>query len=292
MPTAVVDAIPTRYEIRGAGAPMLMFSPGGFDATLDRWTTIASYASVRLLDHLTRRYRCIIFDRRETGESGGRVEAVSWAHYVRQGHALLQHLGIERAHIVGGCMGCSVAIAFGVAHPEATSSLLLWWPVGGARYRINSHQRFAEHIAFVKQHGLAAVAALAAGSGKSFGQDPRGGPWAAVLRRDQGFGSAYARLDVDRYLEIVAEMARTLVDRDTAPGAEPEELFRVRAPALIVPGRDATHATSAARYLEECLSGAEYWDVPIVQQTEHTAPPRVLEFLDRAEARERTERTV
>ena len=33
--------------------------------------------------------------------------------------------------------------------------------------------------------------------------------------------------------------------------------------ALIVPGHDESHATSAARYLEECLPKSEYWDAPI-----------------------------
>lgn len=279
MATAVVDGITTRYEIRGAGAPLLMFSPGGFDATLEKWTTIASYASVKLLHHLSQHFQCIVFDRRETGQSGGRVEVVTWAHYVRQGFGLLQHLGIARAHVAGGCMGCSVAVGFGVAHPEATLSLLLWWPVGGARYRINSHQRFAEHVAYVKEHGLEAVVSLARSGDKSFGQDPRGGPWVAVVRRDAEFAAVYARQDVGEYLRVVLEMGRALVDRDTSPGAEPEDLFQLHVPALVVPGHDATHATSAARYLEECLPQAQYWDVPVDQQREHNAPPRVLDFL-------------
>lgn len=74
-------------------------------------------------------------------------------------------------------------------------------------------------------------------------------------------------------------MPTALIDRDTAPGAEPEELLRCEIPALIVPGRDASHATSAARYLEECLPAAEYWDVLPGGQVEETAPARVLEFL-------------
>jgi len=49
-----------------------------------------------------------------------------------------------------------------------------------------------------------------------------------------------------------------------------------------VPGRDASHATSAARYLEECLPRSEYWDVLPEAQTEQTAPARVLEFLEKA----------
>jgi pimeloyl-ACP methyl ester carboxylesterase len=278
--TAVIDGITTRYEVRGSGTPLLMFSPGGFDATLEKWTTLGVYARIKVLDHLSPHYTCIVFDRRETGQSGGRVERVTWAHYVAQGRGLLDHLKIDRAHIMGGCMGCSPAVAFGVAHREATLSLLLWWPVGGAKYRINGHLRFAEHVAYVKQHGLGQVAALAKSGDKSFGEDPRGGPWVSVLRRDAAFADAYVRLDVEHYTQLVAGMARTLLDRDTAPGAEPEDLLQLDIPALIVPGGDATHATSAARYLHECLPASQYWDVPVAVQTETNAPARLLEFLD------------
>ena len=79
-------------------------------------------------------------------------------------------------------------------------------------------------------------------------------------------------------------MSRTLLDRDTAPGAEPEDLMRLNIPTLIVPGDDSSHATSAARYLKECLPGAEYWDVGPEDQTEATAPARVIEFLDKISA--------
>ena len=282
MADAVIDGIATHYEVRGSGAPLLMFSPGGFDATLEKWTTLGVYARTNMLAHLSRHYTCIVFDRRETGQSGGRVERITWAHYVAQGHGLLRHLNIDRAHIMGGCMGCSSAAAFAVVHPDVTASLLLWWPVGGAKYRINGHRRFAEHVKYVTQNGLEAVVALAQSSTKSFGEDPRGGPWVSVLRRDPAFADAYVRQDVDQYAQVVTGMMRALLDRDTAPGAEPEDLLRLNVPALIVPGRDATHATSAARYLEECLPNAQYWDVPVAEQTEETAPPRLLEFLGTA----------
>src|SRR5438876_4538443 len=138
---AVIDGITTRYEVRGSGAPVLMFSPGGFDATLDRWTTLGVYARIRILDHLSRKYMCIVFDRREAGQSGGRVERVTWAHYVDQGRGLLKHLNFKRAHLLGGCMGCCPVVAFGVAHPERVLSMILYWPVGGAKYRISTHKR-------------------------------------------------------------------------------------------------------------------------------------------------------
>jgi hypothetical protein len=68
--------------------------------------------------------------------------------------------------------------------------------------------------------------------------------------------------NIDAYKLIVVGMARTMFDRDTAPGAEPEDLLRLDISALVIPGQDAAHATSAARYLEECLPRAEYWECP------------------------------
>ena len=280
MASAVVDGIETRYELLGSGPPLLMYAPGGFDATVEKWSTQGVYATIKLLDHLPARYTCIAFDRRETGQSGGRVERITWQHYARQGKALLDHLGIERAHVMGGCMGVSAALAFAVAYPRAARSLVLYWPVGGARYRMNGALRFAEHVAFVQRNGLAQVVEVVRAGGKSFGADPRGGPWAAVIRRDPSFAAAYAAFPADAYVTVVTGMARMLFDRDTAPGAEPEDLMQLDVPALIVPGRDTSHATSAARYLEECLPRAEYWDVAPADQTEANAPARILAFLD------------
>lgn len=45
-------------------------------------------------------------------------------------HALIRHLGIERAHIVGLSMGADITLKLGLAHPEVCASLL----VAGAGY--------------------------------------------------------------------------------------------------------------------------------------------------------------
>jgi len=277
---ALLDGLRTHYEVLGDGQPLLMYAPGGFDATIEKWRTQGVYARVKLLEHLPKRYRCIVFDRRECGASGGRVELITWAHYARQGKALLEHLGVERAHVMGGCMGCSCVMAFAVAYPQATLSMLLWWPVGGAKYRIKAHERFAQHLAFVREQGMDGVVAHVRKEGKAFNADPRGGPWASPLRSDARFAADYVKHDVRTYSGLVERTCNTLFDRDTSPGAAPEQLFGVNIPALIVPGRDESHATSAARYLEECLPQNEYWDMLPEQQTEANAPARLLDFLD------------
>jgi pimeloyl-ACP methyl ester carboxylesterase len=284
LPTAVIDGISTTYDVIGTGPPLLMCSPGGFDAAMSKWRTLEIYRGTRILDRLAERYACIVYDRRESGTSGGRVERITWAHYVAQAKGLLDHLGIGRAHLMGGCMGCSPVLAFAVAHPEVVRGMVLFWPVGGPRYRLRGHDRFAEHDAFVRAQGLQGVVELARSTDEGFGKDPRIGPWGQVIRTDPSFAGRYVALDRDGYLDIVAETVRGLLDRDTSPGAEPEELFRVTAPALIIPGQDTSHATSAARYLQECLEGSAYWDVPVSGQTERTVPEHVLGFLDALDA--------
>ena len=284
MPTALIDGIVTHFEIRGDGPPVLMFSPGGFDATRDKWATLGVYERIKLLDHLPQKYTCIVFDRRETGQSGGRVESVSWGHFATQAKGLLDHLGHSAAHLLGGCMGCSAVLAFAVAHPQATRSMVLYWPVGGAHYRIKGQGRFAEHLARVESHGLAGVVDQVLKSTDTFGRDPRVGPWAPVIRADAEFAAQYAEIDVEKYKCVLSEMARAFYDRDTAPGAEPEDLMKLDIPALIVPGRDPAHATSAARYLEECLPNSDYWDILPEDQTEEVVPARILAFLDEAAA--------
>lgn len=280
MPTAVIDGITTTYEVLGSGPPLLMFSPGGFDATIAKWSTQGIYKELKPLDYLPGRYTCIVFDRRESGSSGGRVERITWGHYAAQGKGLLDHLGYQRSHLMGACMGCPPVLAFAVAHTETVLSTTLYWPVGGAPYRIRGRQRFGEHLAYVKENGLDQVVTLAKSDGRSFGEDPRVGPWASVLRHDPTFEEQYRSFDVDRYQILVSGTAGGLFDRDTAPGAEPEDLLALDIPALIVPGQDASHATSAARYLQECLPRSQYWDVPVAAQTEKNAPARILEFLD------------
>jgi len=281
MPTATIDGIRTNYEVLGEGPPILMYSPGGFDATLDKWTTLGVYARIKLLDHLPKKYSCIIFDRRETGQSGGRVESISWDAYVEQGKGLLDHLEIESAHLMGGCMGVCPVTAFAVKYPESIMSMILYWPVGGAGFRIKGHGRFATHMALLEEKGLEGVVELALATEVGFGKDPRIGPWAPVIRSDPEFAEAYLKLSIDEYKHIITEMPRTLLDRDTAPGAEPEDLMQLDIPTLIVPGKDVAHATSAARYLEECIPDAEYWDLLPDEQSEDNVPARLIEFLDR-----------
>jgi pimeloyl-ACP methyl ester carboxylesterase len=101
-----------------------------------------------------------------------------------------------------------------------------------------------------------------------------------VLRRDAAFAAAFVAMNEERYRLAVLGTQHALLDRDTAPGPEPERLLGLDVPALIVPGRDDSHATSAARYLEECLPHGQYWDAEPAAQTEPAVSQRLFDFFD------------
>ena len=277
MSTATIDGLEVRYEVFGSGAPLLLFAPGGFDATIEKWRAASAWTGIDALDALATRFQVIAYDRRESGQSGGRVERVSWHSYGRQAKALLNHLEIESALVLGGCMGCAVALAFAADYPQATRALLLHWPVGGYRWKANGLERFERHYRFASAQGLEGVVERAR-TGKSFWTDPEAGPWASVIAREPSFAEDFVRQDLRRYLGLIGVSGRSLFDRDTATGAEPEEIMGITAPALIVPGDDASHATSAAHYLRELLPNASFWNVLPPEQTTREVCDRILEF--------------
>jgi pimeloyl-ACP methyl ester carboxylesterase len=280
MPFALCDGIRTRYEVRGEGPPLLMFAPGGFDAAIENWRTFSVYARLGLLEHLPRAFACIAFDKRESGESGGRVERLTWTDYAAQGLGLLDHLGIDRAHVIGGCIGCSIAATLASAHPERVERVVLYSPAGGRRYRETQLRRFAAHAEFVRANGLGAVVELARTEDRTFAREPRLGPWASMIRRDERFAADYAARDVDEYVALLDATARGLFDFDDVPGGRLE----TNAPALVVPGGDANHPPDIARSLARSLPRAEYWEVAAEEQTAENAPQRVADFLQSSDS--------
>jgi pimeloyl-ACP methyl ester carboxylesterase len=277
MATATIDGLEVNYMVRGSGPPLLMLAPGGFDATMERWNLSNVWKGIRPFETLSEQFTLIAYDRRESGASGGRVERLSWALFAQQAKALLDHLKISDAYVMGGCMGCSVALAFAVRYPQATRAVILHWPVGGYRWRMNGADRFARHVSFAREHGLDGVIKRAH-AGKSFWIDPEAGPWASVLVHDKAFAEAFAAQSLERYLGLCAASGRTLFDRDTATGADPDEIMGMTMPTLIMSGDDPAHAQSAAHYLKELLPKPQLWPVVPPNQTSANVRERILEF--------------
>lgn len=123
MATATIDGLDVSYKTCGSGPALLMLAPGGFDATMERWSLSGVWKGMRPFETLSEHFTLVAYDRRESGASGGRIERLSWALFADQAKALLDHLKISDAYIMGGCMGCSVALAFAARYPKTARAL-------------------------------------------------------------------------------------------------------------------------------------------------------------------------
>lgn len=285
MPFATINGIEVNYQIQGSGPALLMFAPGGFRSVISRWTAQGGKGAWQEMDGLatlSRHFTTIAYDRREAGQSGGRVEPLGWDLYVQEAKALLDLAGAREAYLLGCCMGASVALAFAVRHPSACKGLLLHWPVGGYRWMMKGHTFFKRHMDFVRAQGLAAVAQRSP-QGENFWLDPEIGPWGSPCAINPDFAAQFVQQDVDRYLEICAR-SRDVLFNDTMPsGASGAELMRIEIPALIMSGNDASHAVSASWALNELLPQAELWEVLPPHQNGENTLAQVLGFTARVE---------
>ena len=193
--------------------------------------SLGAYARTKPLEHLSRHYTCIMFDRRECGVSGGRVERVDLERLRRARRRIARSPADREAPTSWvGAWDARRSLAFATTFPSAPSAWCCYWPVGGAKYRLGSHQRFAEHLAFVTSTGWRGRRARQSRAANHFGADPRGGPWASVIRNDPAFAAVFAAQEVDAYKLTWPGMDAVLFDRDTSPGAEPEDLMRLEHP--------------------------------------------------------------
>lgn len=117
MPFATVpDGTRLYYEELGAGEPLLLVSGQGGDHT--GWDAIrADFAE---------RYHVIVYDHRGTGQSDKPSEPpYTTRGFAQDAIALLDHLGIARAHAYGVSMGGRICQWLGIDHAERMGSLVL-----------------------------------------------------------------------------------------------------------------------------------------------------------------------
>jgi pimeloyl-ACP methyl ester carboxylesterase len=275
MPYATLDGIKTHYVKQGAGPCLLMMAPRGFESTLQSWEH-GKWKAMNAIEALSKHFTVVAYDRREAGLSGGRVEVLTWKVFAQHAKLLLEHLDIEKAFVLGVCMGVGVATQFAGLYPETSVGLILAQPVGGHRWKMRTNSFFNRHIDFVLEQGLDAVRARA--KGKNFMRDPEAGPWSSAIFNDAGFAAQFANQDVESYLAIVAHSRDALFPDTFVSGVQPAELMTIDIASSIWPGDDASHSTSSAQQLRELMPRMEYWDLHPSKQTHENMLERILAF--------------
>lgn len=115
------------YEIHGEGFPILMLAPGGMRSTIDFWDEVPWNP----ISQLASDYQIIAMDQRNAGNSTAPIHADDgWQNYTTDQFALLDHLGIDRFHVVGMCIGGSFLMGLIQAASERIASAVVFQPIG------------------------------------------------------------------------------------------------------------------------------------------------------------------
>jgi pimeloyl-ACP methyl ester carboxylesterase len=115
VPYAPVNGIQLYYEEAGSGPPLVLLHR--FSGSGQLWK--------KLVAPLSERYRVIVPDMRGHGRSDGAPVTIRHHQFARDHVALLDHLGIERAHFVGHSSGGMSLLFLGTQNIERVDSLVL-----------------------------------------------------------------------------------------------------------------------------------------------------------------------
>lgn len=87
----------------------------------------------RLLSHVARRHRAIVFDNRGTGSSASAHSGLTMADMVDDALAVLDAAEVQTAHVIGASMGGMIAQHLALDHRDRVRSLVLACTTAGGR---------------------------------------------------------------------------------------------------------------------------------------------------------------
>jgi len=115
MPSARVNGIDIDYRIDGRGDPLVLIM--GFGGPKEAW-----FFQRRPFG---KRFQVVTFDNRGVGRSGKPPGPYTMQMMADDAVGLMDHLGIQKAHVAGVSMGGMIAQHVALSHPERVKKLVL-----------------------------------------------------------------------------------------------------------------------------------------------------------------------
>jgi len=115
MPKARVNGINIHYRVQGKGEPLILIM--GFGGESGDWVLQACA--------FKKHYRVITFDNRGVGKSDKPGESYTVKTMADDTVGLMDHLGIDKAHVLGVSMGGMIAQEVAINYPERVRKLIL-----------------------------------------------------------------------------------------------------------------------------------------------------------------------
>jgi pimeloyl-ACP methyl ester carboxylesterase len=214
------DGVKLYFEETGGGVPLLFIHE--FAGDLRSWEP--------QLGAFARRYRCVAYNARGYPPSDvpGEVERYSQARAVDDAVAVLDHLGVQSAHVVGLSMGGFCALHLGLRHPARARSLV----VAGCGYGAAPDAQ----VTFRAESEATARSFEAEGAAKTAERYALGPARVQLQNKDRRGWARFARQLAEHSALGSALTLRGVQMRRPSLYSLTSELERLRVPTLILSG--------------------------------------------------------
>lgn len=246
MPVAHLNGIDINYEVHGDGTPLVLTH--GYSATLKMWREQVPAFSAK--------YRLVIYDSRGHGKTTAPADMNAYGlarDYVGDKLALMDHLGIEKAHVGGLSMGGMIAQEFALQHPDRVKALLLFDTGPGMSAIAQSPERMAQFTkmremmqTLARTKGMSAIIDAMRNSPMAF--RPPGGA-SAIPDAARRHVENMKQMSVDGYLGGSKSI------RDW--GGSLDRLHQITAPTLVLVG-EQDHLLAASRAIHSKIAGSRF----------------------------------
>ncbi|MBI3977660.1 MAG: alpha/beta hydrolase [Chloroflexi bacterium] len=249
MPHVALNGVDLYYEETGEGFPVVFCHE--FAGDYRSWDP--------QVKHFSRLYRCVAYSHRGFPPSSVPDDPTAYSQdlLVEDLRALLAHLGLNQAHLVGLSMGGNVVLDFALRYPELCRGIV----VSGCGAGTTNREQFERDVAAIAEllntrgmRAFADVYSLGAARLPFRRKDPKG--WAEFreqLAQHSATGSALTILGV--------QLRRPTVF------ARREQLNRLQVPTLVLIGDEDEPCVDPAVYMKREIPAA---GLVVIPQSGHT----------------------
>jgi pimeloyl-ACP methyl ester carboxylesterase len=271
MPKFSANGVELFYEVTGEGFPLVWSHE--FAGNYESWDH-----QVKFFSH---RYQLITYAARGYPPSDvpEDPEAYSQDHAVEDLYQLLRHLDIQQAYVGGLSMGGSVAISFGIAHPQMCRALIVASAGAGSDDREGWRAEFEANADRLLNEGMAAFAHDYA----------RGDTRVQFLRKDpKGWEEFHSGLASHSAVGSALTLRGVQMKRPTIYEME-DRLRQLQMPTLVMIGDEDYPCVEAAIFMKRRIPNAGLAVFPQSGHTINLEEPdlfnrTVLDFLTTVEA--------
>ncbi|MEX0781350.1 MAG: alpha/beta hydrolase [Dehalococcoidia bacterium] len=255
MPTITrPDGATIRYEVYGSGYPLLLIAPGGVSSSVELWQV----STIKPIETFADDFMVIAMDQRHAGQSLAPLRPFSYEQCNADQLAVLDAVGVETAHVYGGCIGCAHIWSLLQHGSGRITAAVCQDPVGlDATNTIDTfYAMFHETMRLARAEGVEAVV-KAAQENPLFVRNNAAGPFSPLLHASEEARAEVIDMGRERYIQLIVEFRDGVWPANPPYFTATDDWFRAnQVPILVLPGRDQFHPTGVSHRICEIAPAA------------------------------------